>query len=156
MDVLGDRAVSAVNAAARAGLAVRTATVTRAAFADRLDLIERAIAVQRETGAFTAFAPLPRLDPHEEPATGYDDVRTVALARVMCGEIASIQVDWVLYGPKLAQVAIAYGADDLDRIPASSAPDLGRRRSAREEIERHIRAAFAEPVERDGRFEPRI
>jgi hypothetical protein len=155
LDVLGDHALSAVRAAVDAGLAVRTATVKRAAFADRVSLIERAIAVQRETAAFKAFAPLPRVDPQEEPATGYDDVRTVALARLMCGDIPSIQVDWELYGPKLAQVAIAFGADDLDRIPAAAAPDLGRRRSPREDIERHIRMAFAEPVERDGRYDAR-
>ncbi len=155
LDVLGDSALSAVRAAVDAGLGVRTATVKRAAFSDRVNLIERAVAVQRETGAFNAFAPLPRVDPHEEPATGYDDVRTIVLARLMCGEIPSIQVDWGLYGPKLAQVAIAFGADDLDRIPAASAPDLGRRRSPREEIERHIRMAFADPVERDGRYDTR-
>jgi aminodeoxyfutalosine synthase len=155
LDVLGDQALPAVRAALAAGLGVRTATVKRAAFADRLSLIERAIAVQRETGAFKAFAPLPRVDPQEEPATGYDDVRTIALARLMCGDIPSIQVDWGLYGPKLAQVAIAFGADDLDRIPAAPAEDLGRRRSPKEDIERHIRMAFADPVERDGRYEPR-
>jgi hypothetical protein len=156
IDALGDDAVIAVRAAQRGGLAVRAATVARAGFADRLALIERAIAVQQETGAFKAFAPLPRVDPHEEPATGYDDVRTIVLARLMCGGIPSIQVDWALYGPKLAQVAIAYGADDLDRVAAVSSPDMGRRRSSREEIERHIRMAFAEPAERDGRYEPRV
>jgi hypothetical protein len=155
LDALGDDAVTAVQAATRGGLAVRTATVARAEFSDRIGLIERAIAVQRETGALKAFAPLPRVDPHEEPATGYDDVRTIALARLMCGAIPSIQVDWALYGPKLAQVAIAYGADDLDRIAAASDPEMGRRRSSREEIERHIKMAFADPVERDGRFETR-
>ena len=86
------------------------------------------------------------------PSTGYDDVRTVVLAR-LCTSIQSIQVSWALYGPKLAQVAIAYGADDLDGVAPVDTVELGHRRSPREDIERQIRAAFAEPIERDGRFE---
>jgi len=121
----------------------------------RLGLIERAATVQRETGAFKAFAPLPRVDVPEQPSTGYDDVRTIALARLICRGIASIQVDWALYGPKLAQVAMAYGADDIDGVSASDTLNLGPRRAPREEIERHIRAAFADPIERDGRYEAR-
>ena len=90
----------------------------------------------------------------EAPSTGYDDVKTVALAR-LATPIPTIQVSWPLYGPKLAQVAIAYGADDLDAVAAIDAVDLGRRRSAREDIERQIRAACAVPVERNGLFEAR-
>jgi hypothetical protein len=144
--------VAAVRAVTGAGLGVWRATVTRAAFAERLRVIEIAEALQRETGALRAFAPLPRVDPVDQPSTGYDDVRTIALARLVCGDIPSIQVDWVTYGPKLAQVAVAFGADDIDRIAPLSAPGLGHRRSPFEEIARHIRMAFATPVERDGRY----
>ena len=132
------------------GLGTPRLTVSRGAFAERLTIFECAAAIQRETGAFKTFAPLPRFDPADQPSTGYDDVRTVALARLMC-DIPSIQVDWPSYGPKLAQVAIAFGADDVDRVSPFAAPELGRRRSPREEMARHIRMAFAEPVERDGR-----
>lgn len=157
LDEVGGKreAIEALRVLAGAGLGAWRATVTRAAFTDRLDLIDLAASLQRETASFKAFAPLPRVDPGEQPSTGYDDVRTIALARLFCGDIPSIQVDWALHGPKLAQVALAYGADDLDNVPATSSPDLGRRRSTREEIERHIRMAFAEPVERDGRYAPR-
>ena len=48
------------------------------------------------------------------PTTGYDDVKRIALARLVVDNIASIQVDWTLYGPKLAQVALTVGADDID------------------------------------------
>ena len=130
----------------------RRATLSEAPAAARLDLIERAAALQRETGAFAAFAPLPRLDPRDQPSTGYDDVRTIAVARLMCPHIPSIQVDWPLYGPKLAQVAIAYGADDLDGISPIDTLDLGPRRAPRGEILRHIHLASAEPAERDGRY----
>jgi len=116
-------------------------------------LIERAVQVQRETSALRTFAPLPRQDPSTLPATGYDDVRTIAAARLMARSIQFIQVDWPLYGPKLAQVAIAYGANDIDGVAVIDALNLGPRRSPKEDIERQIRAAACVPVERDGRYE---
>jgi aminodeoxyfutalosine synthase len=71
----------------------------------------------------------------------------------MCATIPFIQVDWPLYGPKLAQVAIAYGANDIDGVAAADAAGIGPRRAAREDIERQIRAAGGTPVERDGRYD---
>jgi len=157
IDRLGDadNIAELLRALRHGGLQSWRATLDEAAPDARPDLIERLVQVQRTVGAFKAFAPLPRRDPREQPSTGYDDVRTIAVARLMCAEVASIQVDWVLYGPKLAQVAIAYGADDIDGVAAVDDPELGRRRAPREEIERQIRMAFAEPVERNGRYETR-
>jgi aminodeoxyfutalosine synthase len=157
VDRLGDteNAIEVVRAVLHGGLGAWRLTIDRAPLPDRLDLIERAAELQRATKALKAFAPLPRIDPAETPSTGYDDVRTVAVARLLCGDIAHIQVDWPLYGPKLAQVAIAYGADDIDGVAAVDTLQLGHRRSPREDVERQIRAAFAAPVERDGRYEVR-
>jgi len=82
-------------------------------------------------------------------------VRRIALARLFITNIPSIQVDWSLYGPKLAQVALTVGADDLDSVsPIDEVPE-GRRRAPLEEIRRNIAAAALEPVERDGRFDAR-
>jgi hypothetical protein len=155
LDELGDaeNAIEVIRAVLHGGLGAWRATISHAPLADRLALIERAALVQQHTSAFRAFAPLPRHDPREQPSTGYDDVRTIAAARLLCRDIAAIQVDWPLYGPKLAQVAITYGADDIDGIAGVDPPGLGHRRSPREEIGRHIRMAFAEPVERNGRYE---
>jgi CofH/MqnC C-terminal region len=157
LDRLGsdEEAVGAVRAVTAAGLGAWRATVDRAVAGDRLDLIFLARAIQQTTGAFRAFAPLPRIDPVDQPSTGYDDVRTIAVARLVCRSIPSIQVDWSLYGPKLAQVAIAYGADDLDAVSSIDTISLGPRRSPREDVERQIRATFAVPAERDGRYERR-
>jgi hypothetical protein len=154
LDRLGDteNAIEVVRAVIHGGLGAWRATVDRAPAAARLELIERAAAVQRETGALKAFAPLPRIEEADGPSTGYDDVRTVAVAALMCPSIPSIQVDWPLYGPKLAQVAIAYGANDLDGVSPVDTLDQGPRRSPREDVERQIRAAFAVPVARDGRY----
>ena len=155
LDGIGDteNAIEVIRAVRHGGLHVWRATIDRATVTGRLDLIERAAAIQAETSAFRAFAPLPRLDPADTPATGYDDVRTVAAARLMCNSIPAIQVDWPLYGPKLAQVAIAYGANDVDGIAATTDPAAGLRRSPKEEIERQIRAAGATPAARNGRYE---
>jgi len=80
-------------------------------------------------------------------------VKRVALARIVADNVPSIQVDWSLYGPKLAQVALTVGADDVDGV--SSVDDLsqGMRRSPLEEVRRNIRAAGYDPVERNGRFD---
>jgi aminodeoxyfutalosine synthase len=156
LDALGDteNAIEVVRAVLHGGLGAWRATVTSAAtLATRLDLIERAAEVQRETGAFRAFAPLPGEDPAASPGTGFDDVRTVAAARLMAAVIPAIQLDWQRYGPKLAQVAITYGASDIDGISPIDDASLGHRRSPVEDIERQIRAAFAVPVRRNGRYE---
>jgi aminodeoxyfutalosine synthase len=104
-------------------------------------------------GGFKAFAPLPRTMSIAEPTTGYDDVKQIALARLFVENIDSIQVDWPLYGPKLAQVALTMGADDVDGVAAVDPGVLGTRRSPIEEIRGNIRAASLEPVERNARFE---
>jgi hypothetical protein len=145
----------AVRAAREGGLEVRRLTVARASGRNRLECIERAADLQRRLGSFSAFAPLPRQDSTTEPSTGYDDVRTIATARLMCPAIPAIQVDWPLYGPKLAQVALLYGANDIDGVAAIDDLTLGPRRAPREDVSRQIRAAVAVPVERDGRYEPR-
>jgi aminodeoxyfutalosine synthase len=76
------------------------------------------------------------------------------LARLLVDNIPTIQVDWLLYGPKLAQVALTVGADDVDGVSPEEETGQGRRRAPLEEIRRNIRAAGQEPVERNGRFEP--
>jgi len=149
-----DEPAELVRALRHGGLEVTRATVDHAStLAARLVCIERVAALQREVGGLLAFAPLPRFDEVETPSTGYDDVRTIAVARLVCGEVPSIQVDWVMYGPKLAQVAIAYGANDIDNVPATDALGLGHRRSPRTDIARQISAAFATPSARNSRFE---
>jgi aminodeoxyfutalosine synthase len=157
IDRLGpaELAVEVIRAVQHGGLATWRLTVDRAPMTDRLDLVMRAVEIQREVGGVEAFAPLPRLDPAELPSTGYDDVRTIAVARIVCQSIGRIQVDWPLYGPKLAQVAIAYGANDIDGIAPVDTAELGPRRAAAEDIARQIRAASGVPVERDGRYQPR-
>ena len=63
-----------------------------------------------------AVNPLSREQSIAVPTTGYEDVRAVALARLVLPTVKTIQVDWAQYGPKLAQVALTFGANDLDRV----------------------------------------
>ncbi len=77
----------------------------------------------------------------------------MALARIVVDNVPSIQVDWSVYGPKLAQVALTVGADDVDAVSPLDETTEGRRRAPLEEIRRNIRAAGLEPAERNGRFE---
>ena len=142
----------AVETARRAGLAVLRLTVQSLAEDARIAMVLLARDLQARLGGFAAFAPLPRSFPVGLPSTGYDDVKQVALARVMASNIPSVQVDWALYGPKLAQVALTTGADDIDGARAFDPDALGTRRSAIEEIRGNIRAAGLDGIERNGLF----
>ncbi len=144
------RSIEEVNIA---GLSLARLTVHQAPSADPIPLLKAIAELQRTVAVVRAFAPLPRRVNPSAPTTGYDDVKHVALARIVVDNVPSIQVDWSLYGPKLAQVALTVGADDVDAVSADDDTTEGRRRSPIEEIRRNIRAAGQEPVERNGRFD---
>lgn len=140
-------------AAGRAGLPVARLTVGEAAGANGgAELIRRIAGWGDALAHVRAFAPLPRELP-PQPTTGYRDLRQVALARLLVDNVGSIQVDWSLYGPKLAQVALIFGANDVDAVSPDDGGALGARRAPLEEINRNIRASALVPVERNGSFE---
>ncbi len=141
----------ALAAADAVGLAIARITVG-AGDRSRHTLFGSIAALGAAARRIHALAPLPRAI-GTELSTGYDDVRQVALARLLVDNIASIQVDWSLYGPKLAQVALTFGADDVDAVSPIDSLELGPRRAPLEEIRRNIRAAALVPVQRNGRFE---
>lgn len=144
------RAVEEVNIS---GLSLARLTIQQLSSADVIPLYKAIADLQRGVAVLRAFAPLPRVVNPALPTTGYDDVRRVALARIVADNVPSIQVDWSMYGPKLAQVALTVGADDVDAVsPYDEAPQ-GPRRAPLEEIRRNIRSAGQEPVERNGRFD---
>ena len=117
-----------------------------------LEVLGRLSQAHERHGGVRAIDPLPRRITLHGPTTGYQDVRAVALARLAAPNIPTVQVDWRRYGPKLAQVALAFGADDLDNVAATNEAPDGKRRAPLEDVQRNIRAAGFEPVERDGRF----
>ena len=146
------RSIEEVNIA---GLALARLTIHKLPSADATSWLKQVADLQHAVAVIRAFAPLPRQVNPAVPTTGYDDVKRVALARLAVTNVPSIQVDWSLYGPKLAQVALTVGADDVDAVSAEDDMSEGRRRAPLEEIRRNIRAASQEPVERNGRFELR-
>ncbi len=114
---------------------------------------------QDETGGFMCFIPLafhPKNTGLEEiaPTGGIDDLKNIAVARLMLDNFPHIKAYWVMLGPKVAQIALWYGADDLDgtvleeKITHMAGGDTAQAMT-RPEIERLIKAAGREPVERD-------
>ena len=76
--------------------------------------------IQRRTGRFTEFIPLPFMHKNNElgkivnPSSGFEDLLVIAISRLLLHpEIKNIQASWVKLGIKLAQVALNVGANDL-------------------------------------------
>ena len=151
LDAVADAAL-VVGSLADAGFRQLRLTIGKAPQAERRALVERAAALQEQYGCIQAIDPLPSHFQALRPTTGYDDVKAVAMARLAAPNIPTIQVNWLRYGPKLAQVALAFGADDLDSVSATDEAPDGRRRAPLEEVRRNIEAAGFSPAERDGRF----
>ena len=143
---------SALQALADAGLTLARLTVDETPRREWTAVCRDVAALQTRLRSIRAFAPLARKVDATQPTTGYEDVKRVAISRLLADNVDTIQVDWALYGPKLAQVALTFGADDIDSVAATNEEPQGRRRSPVEEIRRSIQAAGLEPVERDGRF----
>jgi aminodeoxyfutalosine synthase len=86
--------------------------------ADRIDHLSQLRALQDETHGFVGFVPLPYQPenndiPVQNPPTGFDTLRTIAVSRIFLDNFDHITAYWVGMGVKLAQVALSYGADDL-------------------------------------------
>jgi aminodeoxyfutalosine synthase len=141
-----------LEALADAGLQLARLTVNETPDREWTAVCRDVAALQTRLRTIRAFAPLARKIDATQPTTGYEDVKRIAIARVLANSVDIIQVDWALYGPKLAQVALTFGADDIDSVSPEDDPSQGRRRSPVEEIRRSIQAAGFDPVERDGNF----
>lgn len=126
---------------------------------ERVDHLLTLRNLQDETAGFSAFIPLAFHSEnttlsHIPPTTAVDDLKNVAAARLMLDNFDHIKAYWVMIGEKLAQVALSFGADDLDgtiieeRIThtagAKSAKGLTKK-----QMEDMITKAGFEPVERD-------
>ncbi|OFW06075.1 MAG: hypothetical protein A3I61_14410 [Acidobacteria bacterium RIFCSPLOWO2_02_FULL_68_18] len=151
VDAIEDEA-AVIDTLRQAGFDRLRLTVSKAPGAERTGAMLRAAALQARFGGIQAVAPLPTAIDALRPATGYDDVKAVAIARLAAPNIPVVQVDWQRYGPKLAQVALTFGADDLDNVAASDEAPDGRRRAPLEELRRNIEAAGFTAAERDGLF----
>ena len=131
---------------------------------NRVEHMRQLRGLQDETGGFTGFIPLPYQPdnneiPVEHPPTGFDMLRTLAVARLYLDNFDHITAYWVGMGMKLAQVALNYGADDLhgtileEKIFHMAGADTPQLQTETEMIHA-IREAGRVPVQRDTFYEP--
>jgi aminodeoxyfutalosine synthase len=125
----------------------------------RVDHLIRLRELQDETGGFQTFIPLAfhpdntRLS-HIPKATGLMDLKTMAVSRLMLDNFPHIKAYWVMLGIKTAQLALSFGADDLDgtvvheKIYHDAGSDSPQELSV-VDIRRLIEEAGRLPVERD-------
>jgi cyclic dehypoxanthinyl futalosine synthase len=84
---------------------------------ERIEHLLRLRQLQDETGGFTAFIPW-TFQPDNTPLGGravgaHDYLRTLAISRLMLDNVRNLQASWVTQGPKIAQLALRFGANDL-------------------------------------------
>jgi len=127
--------------------------------AERVDHLLRLRAAQDDTGGFQAFIPLAfhpqntALNDLKGPSA-VDDLKTLAVARLLLDNFPHIKAFWVMFGPKMAQISLCFGVDDVDgtvieeRIThmAGATTPQGLSRS---QLRALIREAGCEPLERD-------
>ncbi len=126
---------------------------------DRVDHMVRLRSLQDDTGGFQTFIPLSfhpantALD-HLRTTTGLTDLRQIAVGRLMLDNFAHVKAYWQMMTDKIAQIALRFGADDIDGTvieekiyhDAGAQTPQGLRRS---DLMRLITAAGRTPVERD-------
>jgi aminodeoxyfutalosine synthase len=131
---------------------------------DRVDHLLKLRALQDETGGFQTFIPL-AFHPdntalsHVMKTTGFMDIKSIAVSRLVLDNFPHIKAYWQMLTPKIAQIALRFGADDLDGTvieekiyhDAGATTPQGMRR---QELIRLIREAGREPVERDTLYRP--
>lgn len=126
---------------------------------ERIEHLSALRAAQDETGGFLTFIPLafhPKNTGLSDLAktSGIDDLKNIAVARCFLDNFPHIKAYWVMIGPKLAQVALSFGADDVDgtvkeELITQMAGGESEQALAREQLLRMIRQAGREPIERD-------
>jgi aminodeoxyfutalosine synthase len=129
---------------------------------DRVDHLVRLRELQDETRGFVTFIPL-AFQPWEAPAlklpetTGFADLKAIAVSRLMLDNFPHIKSYWIMIGPRLAQVGLSFGADDIDGTVTEEkiAHDAGAPTAQAmtvHELCRLIREAGRRPIERDTVF----
>jgi len=132
--------------------------------ADRVDHLLRLRALQDETGGFQTFIGL-SFHPDHTPlehlpwTTGMLDLKQVAVARLVLDNFPHIKAYWQMLTPKIAQIALRFGADDIDGtvVEEKIYHDAGATTPqglTRQDLIRLIEAAGRVPVERDTLYRP--
>jgi aminodeoxyfutalosine synthase len=127
-------------------------------YEDRIDHLMKLRRLQDKTGGFQAFIPLAYHPKNTEIkgsyTSGLDDLRTIAVSRLYLDNFDHIKAYWVMLGEKISQVALKFGADDIDgtiieeKITRSAGGLTGGQLTA-EQLSDMIKKAGRIPVERD-------
>ena len=125
---------------------------------DRVDHLLKLRDLQDRTGGFQAFIPLSYHPKNTEIggfySSGIDDLKTIAISRLVLDNFDHIKAYWIMLGEKISQVALLFGADDLDGTIIEekithSAGAMSEEGMTKEELMRLIRKAGKTPVQRD-------
>ena len=128
--------------------------------AERVEHLIRLRDLQDKTGGFRAFIPWSFRRGHTvldlPPAGGMEYLQIIALARLVLDNVRNIQAGWVTEGPKLAQLALSFGADDfggilVDEVVVGATGMIYRINP--EEAVRLIRGAGRIPAQRNTKYE---
>jgi cyclic dehypoxanthinyl futalosine synthase len=126
---------------------------------ERVEHLFRIRDLQDDTGGFTAFIPWTYqpggTDLKGEARGAVEYLKTLAISRLVLDNVPHLQVSWVTQGPKVAQVALSFGADDFgstmleENVVAATGVGF---RLQQHEIETLIRQVGYEPQVRDHRY----
>jgi aminodeoxyfutalosine synthase len=126
---------------------------------ERLEHLEMLRDAQDDTGGFLAYIPLAFHPKNTElstlsKTTGVDDLKSIAIARCFLDNFPHIKAYWIMIGQKLSQIALSFGADDVDgtvkeEIITHMAGAETEQAMTRDQLLRLIREAGRIPVERD-------
>ena len=131
---------------------------------DRADHLLKLRALQDDTRGFQTFIPL-AFHPdntalrHLPKTTGMLDIKQIAVSRLVLDNFPHIKAYWQMMTAKIAQIALRFGADDIDGTvveekiyhDAGATTPQGMRR---QDLIRLIREAGREPIERDTLYRP--
>lgn len=132
--------------------------------ADRVDHVLRLRDLQDETGGFDVFVPL-RFQPQARMAdrlapTGVESLRTFAASRLLLDNVPHVKVFSVMHGPSLSQLALDFGADDIEGTIADYEITEDLTGTAADLIRREFKTLVEETgriaIERDTRYNERV
>lgn len=130
---------------------------------ERVDHLLRLRELQDRTGGFQAFIPLAYHPKNTDIggfySSGIDDLKTISISRLFLDNFTHIKAYWIMLGEKVAQMALLFGADDLDGTVVEekithAAGAMSGQALTKEEMEDLIRKAGKTPVERDAFYNP--
>ncbi len=159
--ISGERWLEVIEAAHRTGLRTNATMLFGhlEEYADRVDHLSKLRALQDKTGGFQAFIPLAFQPdntrvPGAKGVGGVDALKTLAVSRIYLDNFRHVKAYWVMLGLKIAQVALAFGVNDIDgtvveeKIGHDAGADSPQALSL-EQLCALIRKAGRVPVERD-------